>query len=469
MTRKSKPKELRKVNRRKFLQTESGWGNLGYPYAPCYIRNCGCGEVSIANIIIEMEKYENYTPKTIQPYCKQYAAPSCDGTYFSGIPKMMEHYGLEDVKEHDTMPSLWKELEKGDRVAIYLMGSRNGGSKGVHWTSGGHFVCSVDYKHEDGLHKVYVKDSYSNSRLRNKWISYEGNMKNDVVRVWSGRLPKKDEIKKYKYRPSTPYEGKLPQGVVRFGDDGEDAKRLQEFLNWCVGSKLNCKGHCREMTVKALKRWQKTYGITVDGVWGSLCRTKAKEIIKKYAPKKSKYYSKTTKIGQACCNERGSLQNGKAGDQTGGEVCISKWSASYGWLYVIRLKDKDKREKFAQLVIDACENKHIGYDTSKPDRYSAWDIAEDNGHDIKGITKNCETTCTELVSMCLRGVGIPKKYAKRHYDVVTMTKTLVKDKCPLVEVFTGKDYTGSTKHLLPGDMLLSSHHTAVVVKSPNAK
>ena len=178
------------MNKKKFLQTASEWGNLGYPKSPCYIRNCGCGEVSIANVIIEMEKYRNSNPKKIQPYCKQYAAPNCDGTYFSGIPKMMEHYGLEKVKECDTMKELWKELDKGNRVAIYLMGSRRGGSKGVHWTSGGHFVSSVGYRIRNGLHEVYVKDSYSNSPLRNKWISYEGNMRNDVVRVWVGRIPK---------------------------------------------------------------------------------------------------------------------------------------------------------------------------------------------------------------------------------------------------------------------------------------
>ena len=176
------------MNKTKYMQTDSRWGGLGYPKAPWYIRNCGCGEVSICNVIIEMKKYANYTPKTIQPYCKQFAAPNGNGTYFAGIPTMMKHYGLTEVKEHQTMPQLWKELEKGNRVAIYLMGSRKGGSKGVHWTSGGHFVSSVAYKVQNGKHMVYVKDSYSNSSLRNGWISYEENMKGDVVRVWSGKL-----------------------------------------------------------------------------------------------------------------------------------------------------------------------------------------------------------------------------------------------------------------------------------------
>ena len=50
------------MNKTKYLQTDSKWGGLGYPKKPYYIRNCGCGEVSIANIIIEMQKYANYTP-----------------------------------------------------------------------------------------------------------------------------------------------------------------------------------------------------------------------------------------------------------------------------------------------------------------------------------------------------------------------------------------------------------------------
>jgi len=176
------------MNKTNYKQYDTRWAKLGYPKSPYFIRDCGCGEVAVCNCIIEMQKYAKETPKTIQPYCKQYAEPHGNGTYFSGIPKMMEHYGLTEVKEHQTMDSLWKELKKGDRVAIYLMGSRKGGSKGVHWTSSAHFVCSTGYKVKDGEHYVYVKDSYSTSEQRNGWISYEGNMRNDVSRVWSGKL-----------------------------------------------------------------------------------------------------------------------------------------------------------------------------------------------------------------------------------------------------------------------------------------
>ena len=261
------------MNKTKFLQTDSRWGGLGYPKKPWYIRNCGCGEVSIANIIIEMERYKHYTPATIQPYCKQFAAPNGDGTYFSGIPKMMEHYGLTEVKEHATMSTLWAELAKGDRVAIYLMGARKGGSKGVHWTSGGHFVCSVGYKYENGNHYVYVKDSYSNSSLRNGCISYEENMRNDVLRVWSGKLT-----------------GQL-YGVTPIYDDAKlsvdgagginTVRHLQRYLGVTMTDGITIREDLQKYvpaltayeygkgspTVKALQKW---LGLSdPDGLWGS--------------------------------------------------------------------------------------------------------------------------------------------------------------------------------------------------------
>lgn len=176
------------MNKTSYLQTEGKWAPLGYPKSPHVIRNCGCGEVAITNILVEMLQYINYDPATIQPYMKQYAEAHGNGTYHYGIPAAMKHYGLTEVKEHPNMNSLWKELEKGDRVAVYLMGSRNAGSKKVHWTGSGHFVASVDYKKQNGKHYVYMKDSASRSSLRTGWITYEENIKGACLRVWTGKI-----------------------------------------------------------------------------------------------------------------------------------------------------------------------------------------------------------------------------------------------------------------------------------------
>ena len=290
------------MNKTKFMQTDSRWGGLGYPKKPYYLRNCGCGEVSIANCIIEMSKYASYTPATIQPYCKQYADPKGNGTYWSGIPAMMKHYGMTEVKEHATMDKLWKELAKGNRVAIYLMGSRKGGSKKVHWTSGGHFVCSVDYKVQTGKHYVYVKDSYSNSGSRNGWISYEENMRGDVVKVWSGKIAKTAPTT---YRPTTPYKGTLPKTNVTNGSRGADAKACMQFLNWCVKAGVGDDGIAGPKTEKAIRVFQATYGLDEDGIFGPACRKKAQAIIDEHKqppslkPYAGEYPNTTVKVSKS--------------------------------------------------------------------------------------------------------------------------------------------------------------------------
>lgn len=225
------------MNKNNYKQYDTRWAKLGYPKSPYFIKDCGCGEVSICNCIIEISKYKNETPKTIQPYCKQFAAPNGNGTYFAGIPTMMKHYGLTEVKEHQTMSELWKELKKGGRVAIYLMGNRKGGSKGVHWTSSAHFVCSVDYKTKNGKHYVYVKDSNSTSSSRNGWISYEENMRNDVSRVWSGKLPKAEPKKTTAQIAQEVIDGKWGNGEERIAklkaagyDPSEVQKKVNEIL-----------------------------------------------------------------------------------------------------------------------------------------------------------------------------------------------------------------------------------------------
>lgn len=187
---------------------------------------------------------------------------------------------------------------------------------------------------------------------------------------------------------------------------------------------------------------------------------------KKKAEKKSKYYSPKVIIGEARCNEKGQLYGGQPGDQTGKEVGVGYWYDG-GWDYVFRPKDPKVAEKIAQAMIDTCGNANIGYNASPPNRYAAWDNAEKNGHNIKGITKKGDTTCSQAASMCMRAAGIPEKYAPRFMDIATMRRVMPKN--PYFTILTGKAYTKSAKNLKPGDMTLSEHHTFTILKSPNAK
>ena len=221
-----------RMNKTCYSQTNGLWGGLGYPKAPWYIRNCGCGEVAVTNSLIEMERYDNYTPKTTQPYMKQYAESRGNGTYHYGIPASLKHYGLTEVSEHATMSKLWAQLKKGNRIAILLMGSKRAGSKGVRWTGSGHFVAVTGYKKKDGKHYVYVKDSASKSSLRNGWITYEDNIRGACLKCWSGKLT------------GDLYDGKSEAQVV---EDG----------------KLAVDGIGGPATVKAMQRF---FGTTQDGV-----------------------------------------------------------------------------------------------------------------------------------------------------------------------------------------------------------
>ena len=263
------------MNSTNYKQYDTRWAKLGYPKSPYFIKDCGCGEVAICNVIIELDKYKNETPKTIQPYCKQFAAPNGNGTYFAGIPKMMEHYGLTEVKEHQTMNSLWNELAKGNRVAIYLMGNRRGGSQGIHWTGSAHFVCSVDYKVSGNKHLVYVKDSNSTSPSRNGWISYEDNMRGDVSRVWSGKLNGTLYAAK-----TTPIYDDAPLAVDGVGGINT-VRHLQKFLGVTMTDGITIRKDLQKYvpsltaydygngspTVKAMQRW---LGMKdPDGLWGS--------------------------------------------------------------------------------------------------------------------------------------------------------------------------------------------------------
>lgn len=263
------------MNKTSYLQGDSRWGGLGYPKKPCYIRNVGCGEVSIANILIEMEQYINYTPATIQPYCKQYGAPNCDGTYLSGICKMMRHYGFTDVKECETMPQLWTEFQKGDRVAVLLMGSRPGGSKQIHWTDGGHFISATAFKLENDKHYLYIKDPWTASKQRNGWLSYEECLKGDVVGAYVGKMATTKVVYGDTKSKKLAVDGiggtntiKATQKFLKVTQDGylgDQIKKLNVYYPSITAVKYG-NGKSGSQTVKALQKW--LGGLTVDGVIG---------------------------------------------------------------------------------------------------------------------------------------------------------------------------------------------------------
>ena len=169
-------------------------------------------------------------------------------------------------------------------------------------------------------------------------------------------------------------------------------------------------------------------------------------------------------IGEAASGERG-LSGNTAGDQSGSEVDMGSWAYGGGphsWQYVLRAKDPSLAKKIAANMIAACENNYVGYDLGSPDRTSFYDTAKAYDWDIASIETPCETTCSCCVSVCLNaaGVDVPRNWASGAVpDDVMATGQF--------DCFTSSDYTASPAKLLPGDILVASSHTAMVVKSPN--
>lgn len=174
------------------------------------------------------------------------------------------------------------------------------------------------------------------------------------------------------------------------------------------------------------------------------------------------------KIGQAKRGENG-VKNNKPGDKSGREVLISDWSyrkfkrASEHWVYVIRAKDPEVGRRMAENMKKGVANDHIGYDQNYPDRGTLYNEAKKVGWDMSKVKKNCETTCTCIISICLNAEGIKAPRYWMSGDVKDDLEATGK-----FYIFTSEKYTASSERLVAGDILVNpGRHTAMVVESPH--
>jgi N-acetylmuramoyl-L-alanine amidase CwlA len=102
------------------------------------------------------------------------------------------------------------------------------------------------------------------------WIKFRNELFADEKKGYSGKFPVRP-LRGYFY-----YDEK--RGKVK--DKGEQVKRLQKFLNWAVNAKLSVDGSLGQKTSDAIKKYQKTYGLKIDGFFGKESLAKAKTIKK---------------------------------------------------------------------------------------------------------------------------------------------------------------------------------------------
>lgn len=190
-----------------FSQLDARWGKLPYPSKPYTISSSGCGCCSVTHVIIERDKYKNYTPKNVQPYMKQYAVRG-QGTTWRGIYQSLKYYGMANVKwfgTNDPMSLIWKELNKKNRIGVILFGSSKG-PDGTVWTTDGHYIAFTDYKVSGGRHWFYLKDS--GPRRHSGWYCYERSMKGDVRQVYTCTVSAEKTAKKTTATPKASANGK---------------------------------------------------------------------------------------------------------------------------------------------------------------------------------------------------------------------------------------------------------------------
>ena len=166
------------------------------------------------------------------------------------------------------------------------------------------------------------------------------------------------------------------------------------------------------------------------------------------------------KIGHAAGDELRRASGGKAGDQTGGEVCVRTWYSS-PWDCVLRPLDGELAEKSAAACEAACANPHIGYDQQQ--RNTLYERALELDFRLGDIEEACECDCSSFMHVCALagGADIPFKWnclwtgnmldgflASGQYAALTEDKYLISD-----------------AYLKRGDILLNSRsHTAMALE-----
>ena len=171
-------------------------------------------------------------------------------------------------------------------------------------------------------------------------------------------------------------------------------------------------------------------------------------------------------IAHASLDENKNIKGGKAGDQTGKEVCIRTWY-SKPWNVMIRFKDPQKAEKLAQDMEWAAENKNIGYDQNQ--RNTALNKSRKFNYNLSKVNEPCECDCSSLVSIACMYAGVPESSLTLQGNCAT-TRTLrnLLKNTGLVDVYTTLPYLTNASRLKRGDILIKEgSHTCVVIKTEN--
>ena len=170
------------------------------------------------------------------------------------------------------------------------------------------------------------------------------------------------------------------------------------------------------------------------------------------------------RIGHASGDERGKASGGKAGDQTGKEVCIRSWYAK-GWKVLLRAKDPAVRKRIAQACIAACKNDNTGYDQGG--RNTLLVEAQKVDWDFSKIDTPNESDCSSLATACVQAAGVDVWDGGNAHTTRTLQQALLATGA--FDALKDKKYLTGTDYLLEGDILLKPGSHVVMVLDNGAK
>ena len=150
----------------------------------------------------------------------------------------------------------------------------------------------------------------------------------------------------------------------------------------------------------------------------------------------------------ACIDERGRASGGRAGDQTGRELCVHTLSSSGAWTRILR--PPYGAAKIVKAAYATAANDHVGYDQSQ--RTTFYTAAKAAGWDVSAIKRDVETDCSAAVAVWCNCAGFAVSK-----DMYTGSERAALRSAG----FTDMPY--SEANLKPGDVLWRNGHTVVYV------
>lgn len=234
------------------------------------------------------------------------------------------------------------------------------------------------------------------------------------------------------------------------GDKGAEVSAMQKLLiavGYPCGA-VGADGDFGNGTELALKDFQMDYGLVADGLYGNASKAKLTNL-----------YNNSVIIGSARTNEYGTYSGGAPGDQTGKEVSTQLWYLHQkGWV-VARAKSATIREKIAQSMQAACDNRNIGYDDSSKSR-DLTAVAEKYNYDLSKVSEPTSTNCAQLVRLGVlyAGIQVGDFFTGNMADILKETGQF--------EILKDDEHCTVSDRNLRGDILITktAGHTVVVLK-----